>query len=110
MTSRDTYDIEQLGAEERTMIAWTQAYYGQLIGARIVGLTVEVDESNAPWIEVWPAFTVELADGSRRVIGLLQDEEGNGPGFLDGLQHVDWETVKEASQRRLDLFGGAKSG
>ena len=54
-------------------------YYGQLIGARIVGFRLERDDSFG-YREVWPVFTLLL--GSQRVeFTLSSDEEGNGAGF-----------------------------
>jgi len=54
-------------------------YYGQLIGAKVVGFRLERDESFG-YREVWPVFTLLL--GSQRVeFTLSSDEEGNGAGF-----------------------------
>ena len=54
-------------------------YYGQLVGAKIVGFRLERDESFG-YTEVWPVFTLLL--GSQRVEFTLScDEEGNGAGF-----------------------------
>lgn len=54
-------------------------YYGQLIGAKVVGFRLERDESFG-YTEVWPVFT--LLFGSQRVeFTLSSDEEGNGAGF-----------------------------
>ena len=54
-------------------------YYGQLIGARVVGFRLERNESFG-YREVWPVFTLLL--GSKRIeFTLSSDEEGNGAGF-----------------------------
>ena len=54
-------------------------YYGQLIGAKIVGFRLERDD-NFGYREVWPVFTLLL--GSQRIeVTLSSDEEGNGAGF-----------------------------
>jgi len=54
-------------------------YYGQLIGAKVVGFRLERDE-NFGYTEQWPVFTLLL--GSQRVeLTLSSDEEGNGAGF-----------------------------
>jgi hypothetical protein len=54
-------------------------YYGQLIGAKVVGFRLERDDSLG-YREVWPVFT--LLFGSQRIeVTLSSDEEGNGAGF-----------------------------
>ena len=54
-------------------------YYGQLVGAKIVGFRLERDDSFG-YREVWPVFTLLL--GSKRIeFTLSSDEEGNGAGF-----------------------------
>jgi len=54
-------------------------YYGQLIGAKVVGFRLEHDD-NFGYREVWPVFTLLL--GSQRIeVTLSSDEEGNGAGF-----------------------------
>jgi len=54
-------------------------YYGQLVGAKIVGFRLERDD-NFGYGEFWPVFTLLL--GSQRVeFTLSRDEEGNGAGF-----------------------------
>jgi hypothetical protein len=50
--------------------------YLRLIGARVEAFR---------WDGEYPVFTVRLADGQRREIAIQQDAEGNGPGFIDGL-------------------------
>jgi len=48
---------------------------------RLVGATV----LEFRWAGEYPIFTVRLANGERREIGIQQDPEGNGPGFIAGL-------------------------
>jgi hypothetical protein len=56
-----------------------EQYYGQLVGAKIVGFRLERDESFG-YTEQWPVFTLQL--GSQRVEFILSsDEEGNDAGF-----------------------------
>ena len=50
--------------------------------ARLVGATVVAFE----WDGEYPVFTVRLANGQRRQIVIQQDPEGNGPGFIAGLE------------------------
>lgn len=50
-------------------------YYGQLVGAKIVGYRMVSDD-----LDEWPEFTLQL--GKQKVtLTLSQDEEGNGAGF-----------------------------
>jgi len=83
-----------------TMTEWNKAYYGQLVGAKIVSLTIAVDEEMG---EFWPTFEVVLRDGTKRSIELSMDEEGNGPGFLFGLDAPDYAALE--AQTRLELGG-----
>ena len=56
-----------------------QKYYGQLVGAKIIGFKFEKDESFG-WTEEWPVFTLQI--GKEKVnLTISQDEEGNGAGF-----------------------------
>lgn len=49
---------------------------------RLVGATV----MEFRWDGEFPVFTVRLANGEQREIGIQQDAEGNGPGFIAGLE------------------------
>ena len=52
-------------------------YYGQLVGAKIVGFQLIEDEFGG---DPFPEFTLQL--GRQKVIFTLSsDEEGNGAGF-----------------------------
>ena len=54
-----------------------QKYYGQLVGAKIVGFRFEEVDFDG---EVFPVFTLQL--GKQKVeFTLSMDEEGNGAGF-----------------------------
>jgi hypothetical protein len=53
-----------------------------LLYRRLVGARVEAFR----WDGEWPVFTVRLANGQRREIAIQQDPEGNGPGFIAGLE------------------------
>jgi hypothetical protein len=65
------------------------AYFGQLIGATIIGFAMVPEEQDPEFPEYegdfWPTFLVRLKDGSEVAIELSQDEEGNGPGWCFGL-------------------------
>lgn len=59
-------------------------YYGQLNGAKIIDAGVqEVDDYGHP--QLWPYLELELRTGKRVTVVLQMDEEGNGPGFMSGL-------------------------
>jgi hypothetical protein len=51
--------------------------YRRLVGATVMGFR---------WDDEFPVFTVRMANGQRREIGVQQDAEGNGPGFIAGLE------------------------
>jgi hypothetical protein len=63
-------------------LRWYHAYFGQLVGATITDFIFAKDEEMG---EYWPTFKVKLADGREVEIELSQDEEGNGPGWIFGL-------------------------
>jgi len=54
-------------------------YYGQLVGAKIVGFRLEPYE-HFGYREFWPIFTLKLG-GQLVEFTLSSDEEGNGAGF-----------------------------
>ena len=54
-------------------------YYGQLVGAKIVGFRLEPYE-HFGYREFWPVFTLKLG-GQLVEFTLSSDEEGNGAGF-----------------------------
>ena len=76
-------------------------YYGQLEGARIVsfkGMASGFGED--VWDTTFPVFSVRLANGKLIKIEISQDEEGNGGGFIFGLDWVDmsdWTTKLEVT-------------
>lgn len=56
-------------------------FYELMLRHLIGGTITEVGESDDDFLR----FTVKLPSGSIRTCEILQDEEGNGPGFLFGL-------------------------
>lgn len=73
--------MSQLGAGESPFY---KKYYSSLEGATIVkfvGMTGEDEYGTTPF----PTFIVRFADGNLRQIEISQDEEGNGGGFVFGL-------------------------
>lgn len=67
-------------------IGWYTEYFSGLIGAKVVGFEMKKgDDEEWGDGEWWPSFTFEMPDGSKRECELSQDEEGNGPGFIFGL-------------------------
>ena len=51
--------------------------YRRLVGATVLAFN---------WDGEFPVFTVRLANGEQREIAVQQDAEGNGPGFIAGLE------------------------
>jgi hypothetical protein len=65
------------------------SYFGKLVGAKILAFQMVPDEEDPDFPDyqgdLWPSFKVELKDGRIIQIEISQDEEGNGPGFIFGL-------------------------
>ena len=62
---------------------WSK-YYGSLVGAKIIsfdGMNTDGDLGDG-----FPTFTVLFADGTKDKIEISQDPEGNGGGFIFGLE------------------------
>jgi len=70
---------------------YLRGYYGQLIGATVVGIKMNLEENPYPadplFAEVWPVIIFEK-DGQEYRCELSRDEEGNGPGFMFGLNQI----------------------
>ena len=59
-------------------------YYGQLVGFTVTKFEPKVEDMGG-YEEVWPRLT--LKKGEQEVeVEVSRDEEGNGPGFLFGLE------------------------
>lgn len=73
------------------VLAWYRTYFSQLEGATILSFVLreETDEEFGSGTEYWPTFLVKLKDGSTVEIEISQDEEGNGAGFVFGLELPD---------------------
>jgi hypothetical protein len=56
-------------------------YYAQLVGCKIVDFKFEQDECAYAGDKPFPVFTIEQDDGTRVILSLSMDEEGNGGGF-----------------------------
>lgn len=67
-------------------LSFYNRYFGQLIGATIIDFAMIQDDNDDAWAEVWPCFRVKLASGEIVQIEISQDEEGNGPGWIFGLE------------------------
>ena len=60
-------------------------YYGQLVGATITKFEfpeAQPGEDTDGWYEPFPTFSAVLSDGTKIILSLSRDPEGNGPGFL----------------------------
>lgn len=77
-----------------------EGYYGQLKGAKITGVKLRPNE-DTPGMDshFWPVLEVTLADGFKTELEVSQDAEGNGPGFLFGL---DDDKAREAASEGDD--------
>lgn len=58
-------------------------YYGDLVGATI--LSFDGMQDNDTFGDGFPSFTVKFKDGEIGQIQISQDAEGNGGGFIFGL-------------------------
>lgn len=54
------------------------AYYSQLVGAKITGFRLEADDFGE---DPWPIFTLAMPEGDTLEMTLSRDPEGNGGGF-----------------------------
>lgn len=66
---------------------WKLKYYFFLKGAKILNVEVFEDDSFDGPSRNWVVITIEK-DGIRYELQPSRDEEGNGPGFIFGLPHV----------------------
>lgn len=74
-------------------------YYSQLEGAKIVKFKGMVEDEYSEHSD-FPQFSVRLANGQLIKIEISQDEEGNGGGFIFGLNYPDmsdWTTKLEVT-------------
>ena len=59
---------------------WLTRYLKPLVGAKIVSVDTTDDGAG-----LWPVLNVLTSDGKLLKLEISQDEEGNGPGFIFGL-------------------------
>jgi len=70
------------------MDSWTRKHLGQLVGSTIEALAEDPSDDEAH------GFVARMPDGSSKIVFVLCDPEGNGPGWLeisDGDQAVSDE-------------------
>jgi hypothetical protein len=63
---------------------WSK-YYGSLVGATVIsfeGMNTEDEDYG----DGFPEFKIRFADGQIGIISISQDPEGNGGGFIFGLE------------------------
>ena len=60
-------------------IKWTNEYYSQLIGFKIVGFKIDGQTSQGD--SGWPVLVVKKGKEKLQLV-VSQDAEGNGPGFI----------------------------
>lgn len=75
--------------QERTR-EFYKRYYGQLKGATIVEF-VGMNTDDTIHGEGFPCFKVLLNDGTYTMLEISQDEEGNGGGYIFGLNLPEME-------------------
>ena len=75
----DKTQLDEYTYKEATYL---DKYLAQLNGATILAASVRYDPDDR---KLWPTFEVILADGTEANIEISQDAEGNGPGFVFGL-------------------------
>jgi len=102
---KDLYDLRSKVKE----INYYKGYYSQLIGAKVVGFEMYYDEEDDyGFAEGWPVLLFEK-DGQQIRCEISKDEEGNGPGFMFGLNHVSHsdhflKAVDEMNEEQLVLL------
>ena len=65
--------------------AWMQKYLGQLKGAVIRDVAINVDIENNGL--AFPSLTIELMDGKTYECEILAVHDVDSPGFISGLPH-----------------------
>lgn len=75
-------ELKQKELKERATKFWN-SYYGSLEGAKVLKFVGMVDDEfgGSPF----PVFQVQFANGEVGQIEISRDEEGNGGGFIFGL-------------------------
>jgi len=89
---KDIYSRELYGLRSNIFeMNYLRGYYGQLIGATVVGIKMNVEEDQEHgdplFTQVWPLIIFEK-DGQRYRCEISRDEEGNGPGYMFGLNQT----------------------
>lgn len=74
---------------KRSYKQFWEDYYGQLVGAVVIGFGIVEEDDDWGGQQHWPCFKVKLINGEVIQIELSSDEEGNEPGFLFGLPSVE---------------------
>jgi len=85
-------DREHMGLTSSVFeMNYLRGYYGQLIGATVVGIKMNFEEDaeggDPLFAQVWPMIIFEK-DGQEYRCELSRDEEGNGPGYMFGLNQT----------------------
>jgi len=80
-------------------VEFYKRYYSQLEGAKIVSFKGMIDLECSE-DQSFPQFSVRLANGKLIKIEISQDEEGNGGGFIFGMNYPDmsdWDNKLEVT-------------
>jgi hypothetical protein len=76
----------------------TRKYIAPLVGATVTGVEVRLGGPHA-----WAHLTVELATGEKRRLSIDSDSEGNGAGFIFGLDNPGAGQGGSHAARELDF-------
>lgn len=85
--------------QQAAEVAFWKTYYSELVGARVVGVEIRVEDN-----EAWPVLRF-VKNGESFDVDVSQDEEGNGPGFLFGL---DSAPAQEAYAKAGGVVAGTR--
>ena len=80
-------------------VEFYKRYYSQLEGAKIISFKGMIEDEYSEHSD-FPQFSVRLANGQLIKIEISQDEEGNGGGFIFGMNYPDmsdWDTKMEVT-------------
>lgn len=89
---KDISERERMGLTGNIFeMNYLRGYYGQLIGATVVGIKMNIEQDqeygDPLFAKVWPIIIFEK-DGQEYRCEISRDEEGNGPGYMFGLNQT----------------------
>ena len=75
-------------------LLWLQKYYGSIKGATVTKVSFHEDETG-----IWPVLHFNHPDRGSLRVEVSRDPEGNGPGFLFGLEAPTAAEMQGASSK-----------